>query len=113
MKNNLSAIIFSLAIVLSAYFLGNSIINRNKADGTISVTGLGKTDFTSDLIVWEGAFSKENIDLRQAYSDLEKDKKIISEYLISKGINNSELVFNAVKKIIIIFIKYVLIIFIS
>ena len=96
MKNNLTAIIFGLSIVLAAYLLGNAFMNRNKPDGTISVTGLGKADFTSDLIVWEGSFSKESFDLKQAYSDLERDKKIISEYLTAKGIKAEELVFNAV-----------------
>jgi hypothetical protein len=96
MKNNLTAIIFGLAIVIAAYVLGYSFMNRNNTDGTISVTGLGKADFTSDLIVWEGSFSEENGNLQQAYSDLEKDKKIISEYLFSKGITIDELVFNAV-----------------
>jgi len=96
MKKNLSAIIFGIAIVIGAYILGNAYMNRNKIDGTISVTGLGNADFTSDLIVWEGSFSKESINLEQAYSDLEKDKKIITEYLLSKGITKKELVFNAV-----------------
>ena len=96
MKNHLTATIFGLAIVIAAYVLGYSFMNRNKAEGTISVTGLGKADFTSDLIVWEGSFSEESINLQQAYNDLEKDKKIISDYLLSKGITANELVFNAV-----------------
>lgn len=96
MKQNNAAILFSLAIIISSFLLGNAFMNRNKVDGTISVTGLGKADFTSDLIVWEGFFSRENSNLQQAYSDLEKDKKIISEYLLSKGITSKELVFNAV-----------------
>lgn len=96
MKNNISAIIFGLAIVIAAYVLGYAFMNRNKIDGTISVTGLGKADFTSDLIVWEGSFSKESANLQQAYNDLENDKKIISDYLMSKGITSEELVFNAV-----------------
>ena len=96
MKNNLTAIIFGLSIVVAAYLLGHAFMNRNKVDGTISVTGLGKADFTSDLIVWEGSFSKESLNLQQAYSDLEKDKKVISEYLLTKGITTKELVFNAV-----------------
>lgn len=96
MKNNFTAIVFSLAIIIAAYLLGNSIINRNNGQGIISVTGLGNADFTSDLIVWEGSFSKESLNLKQAYSDLEKDKKVIAEYLFSKGIKEIELVFNAV-----------------
>lgn len=97
MKNNFTAIVFSIAIVISAYLLGNAIINRNKTQGTISVTGLGTSDFTSDLIVWEGSFSRQNFNLKEAYNDLEKDKKIISDYLFSKGVNQHELVFKAVR----------------
>lgn len=97
MKNNITAIIFSVAIMISAYLLGNAFMNRNKIDSTISVTGLGNEDFTSDLIVWGGSFTKESYNLTEAYSDLEKDKTIITEYLKAKGIADSELVFKAVK----------------
>ena len=97
MKNNITAILFSLAIVIAAYLLGDSIINRNSGQGTISVTGLGNANFTSDLIVWEGSFSNSNLDLKKAYNDLEKDKKIIFNYLISKGVKNNEIVFKAVR----------------
>jgi hypothetical protein len=96
MKKNISAIIFGLSIIIAAFLLGNAFMNRNKTEGIVSVTGLGKADFTSDLIVWEGSFSEESLNLQQAYSDLEKDKKIISDYLLSKGITAKELVFNAV-----------------
>lgn len=96
MKNHLSAIIFGIAIVIAAYLLGNAVINRNNAQGSISVTGLGNADFTSDLIVWEGYFSRENIDLKQAYKDLEADKAIITAYLLGKGITKEEIVFKAV-----------------
>tara|TARA_R110002124_G_scaffold212504_1_gene378631 strand:- start:1526 stop:1762 length:237 start_codon:yes stop_codon:yes gene_type:complete len=75
MKNNFTAIIFSIAIVIAAFLLGNSIVNRNNTDGIISVTGLGKADFTSDLIVWEGSYSSESKNLKLAYNNLEKTKK--------------------------------------
>lgn len=97
MKNNFTAIVFSLAIVIAAYLLGNSIINRNNGQGTISVTGLGNANFTSDLIVWEGSFSNTSLDLKQAYNGLEKDKKVILDYLISKGVKTDEIVFKAVQ----------------
>ena len=96
MKKNRNAIIFSLAIIIAAYLLGNAVINRNKTEGNISVTGLGIADFTSDLIIWEGSFSKESANLQQAYSDLEKEKKVLTAYLLSKQIKNAELVFKAV-----------------
>lgn len=97
MKKNFSAIVFSVSIIVAAYLLGNAIINRNIGQGKISVTGLGKADFTSDLIVWEGSFSKTKNSLQEAYADLEKDKKIILAYLISKGIAEDAIVFKAVQ----------------
>lgn len=96
MKKNLSAIVFAIAIVVASIILGNAVINRNKTAGTISVTGLGEANFTSDLIVWEAKFSQVNQDLKQAYADLKRDKEAISEYLKSKGLNDSIFVFNAV-----------------
>ena len=96
MKKNINAIVFALAIVIASIILGTAVINRNKQVGTISVTGLGQTNFTSDLIVWEAKFSQVNSDLKQAYSDLKKDKETISEYLKSKGLSDEVIVFNAV-----------------
>lgn len=96
MKKSISSLIFGLSIIVSAYLLGHAFMNRNKTEGNVSVTGLGKADFTSDLIVWEGSFNRENLDLQKAYQDLERDKSIITSYLSEKGITSEEIVFKAV-----------------
>ncbi len=97
MKSYGNAIIFGIAIVAAAIFLGRAYTNRTKTDGEIRVTGLGKTDFTSDLIVWEGRFGAQNWDLKQAYLTLENNKKTITEYLVNKGIAEDQLIYSAVK----------------
>ncbi len=96
MKKNISSIIFGIAIVLSSFFLGKAYVDRTKVEGEIQVTGLGKTDFSSDLIVWEGSYGTQNIDIRQAYLTLEKNKSTINEYLAMKGINTDDLIYSAV-----------------
>lgn len=96
MKNYTSAIIFGIAIVAASIFLGKAYTDRNKVDGQIEVTGLGKTDFSSDLIVWEGSFGSENTDLKQAYLSLEEKKSTINAYLTNKGIQPEELIYSAV-----------------
>lgn len=96
MKNYINAALFALAIIISSVILGKAFINRNKAANVISVTGLGKTDFTSDLIVWEGRFSNDNYDLKAAYAQLETDKQTILAYLKLKGIEENTIVFTAV-----------------
>lgn len=95
-KNVLAIAIASLGFVIGLGLLGSAIKNRNKSENTISVTGLGTKKFTSDLITWSGNFSKNNYDLKTAYDDLALDRKAIADYLKSKGIKDSEIVFSAV-----------------
>lgn len=97
MKQYTGAIIFGIAIVTSSFFLGKAYTDRSKVEGEIQVTGLGKADFSSDLIVWEGSFRARNIDLKQAYLTLEKNKSTINNYLAKKGINTEQLIYNVVK----------------
>jgi hypothetical protein len=97
MKQYTNAIIFGIAIVASSIFLGKAYTDRTKKEGEIRVTGLGKTDFSSDLIVWEGRFKAQNIDLKKAYLTLEKNKSTINQYLSKKGIDKEYLIYSAVK----------------
>ena len=97
MKTNTNAIIFGIAIIASSIFLGKAYTDRSKADGEIRVTGLGKEDFSSDLIVWEGKFGSQNIDLKKSYLSLEKNKSAVNKYLIDKGIESEQLIYSAVK----------------
>lgn len=92
-----AALIFSAAIVLAAFILGNSYVKRATPPGVIAVTGSGSEDFTSDLIVWEGTFSQMNVELQKAYEQLNLDKETVRKYLLSKGISEENLVFNSVQ----------------
>jgi len=97
MKQYTSSIIFGIAIIASSIFLGKAYTDRNKVDGKIQVTGLGKTDFSSDLIVWEGSFGAVDIDVKKAYLTLEKNKATVNTYLAKKGIKTEQLIYSAVK----------------
>ncbi|MBB4119119.1 hypothetical protein GGR32_001415 [Mesonia hippocampi] len=92
----LSAIIFSVAIVLAASFLGKAYVDRAQTNDVIKVTGSGSMNFTSDLIVWEGSFSRTNYDLKTAYESINNDKNIIHKYLLEKGIAEDAIIFNSV-----------------
>jgi len=96
MKQHLNTLLIAFAIILGAYFLGTAFKNRNKTQESIKVTGLGETDFTSNLIVWNGTFSKKNSILKDAYAELDSDREKIKDYLISKGIKSEEMVFSSI-----------------
>lgn len=91
-----NAIVFSLAIIIAAGLLGKFYFERSRPEATINVTGLGETDFVSDLIVWEGRFQTENPSLSSAYAQLAEDKALIKAYLNTQGVPEEAVVFSAV-----------------
>ncbi|HRS53712.1 MAG TPA: SIMPL domain-containing protein [Bacteroidales bacterium] len=98
MKSNyVNSILIFIAIIIATFYISDAYRAKFKAKEIISVTGLGEKSFTSDLIVWEGYFTRENKDLKQAYVELDNDKKVIEEYLNSNGVNPNEIVFKAVE----------------
>jgi hypothetical protein len=94
---HLTAIIFGFAIIIAAAFLGNAYVKRAQPPHIISVTGLGNEDFTSDLIVWEGSFSATNYELKLAFEELNKEKELVKDYLVAKGIKSEDIIFNSVQ----------------
>ncbi|MGA9589117.1 MAG: SIMPL domain-containing protein, partial [Salegentibacter sp.] len=72
-------------------------VSRANPDGVISVTGSGSENFTSDLIVWEGRFTRVNPNLEQAYKELNRDKEVVKNYLTEKGISSKNFIFNSVQ----------------
>ncbi|MGK6350808.1 SIMPL domain-containing protein [Parapedobacter sp. DT-150] len=96
MRNYITAAIISVAFIIATYLLASAFKNRHANEDTISVTGLGSTDFVSDLIVWNSSFSKKSSDLKSAYASLERDRDALRTYLLSKGIKENEIVFSSV-----------------
>ena len=96
MKNLTNTIIIGLTIVITTLIVVFAFNKRITRSEIISVTGLGKKDFASDLIVWSGAFSKKSLDLQKAYKELNTDNTSIKEYLIKMGADEKEIVFSAI-----------------
>lgn len=94
---HINTLIIGIAIVATGLIFAKTYQNRNKAQNTISVVGLGKKDFESDLIVWSGSFMKKNIILKDAYAALDADRESIKTYLVSKGLKEEEIIFSAIE----------------
>jgi hypothetical protein len=96
MKNLYGILVIAAAAIISVFILGNAFKYRTKAAETITVTGLAEREFTSDLIVWGGSFSRNAFTLKDAYALLKADEGAIRQYLNSKGIGDSSIVFSSV-----------------
>lgn len=90
------SIIAALSIVVSSLILGISFFQTKASSKTVSVVGLAEKDFVSDLIVWNVRLNVLKMDLKEAYSEIKIQNSIVKEYLISKGIRESEIVFNPI-----------------
>lgn len=91
-----SSIIIAVAIVITAFILGQSFKKRNENLDSISVIGLGTKDFVSDEILWSGSFTATSMDIKTAYSKIVSDQKIVSNFFINKGFRSNEFSFGAV-----------------
>jgi len=96
MKSYITAGIFGIAFIIATFLLAHAFKNRHSNEDTISVTGLGSADFVSDLIVWNSSFSKKSNNLKSAYASLESDRNALRTYLLSKGIDEGDIVFSSV-----------------
>jgi hypothetical protein len=99
MKQHFNTILICVAIILGLIILGNAYKYKFTSTETVSVTGLSEKDFTSNLIVWGGSFSRNAMELKDAYAALKQDELAIKSYLNSKGIVDSCIVFSSVSMI--------------
>ncbi len=89
-------LILGLAAIVCAFVLGRAYTYKYRSQDTILVTGLGETEFVSDLIVWSGVLTAESMNAASGYAQLEVNKKKVQEYLKSKGLPDEAVVFDFV-----------------
>lgn len=88
----------AITVIVAVSILSYSYLNRFKYSepNTITVKGLGATDFKSDLVVWEGTFRSESGTLNEAYARLSQDREVVKNFLRNKGIADKEVIFGSV-----------------
>ena len=96
MKNLWKYVILGAAAVVCAVVLGRAYTYKYALQETISVTGLGETEFESDLIVWHGFITAESQSVAAGYAEIERNKRLVAEFIESKGIPADAIVFEFV-----------------
>ncbi len=90
------AFIAGISIIVAALAVSISFYNTKGPVKTVSVVGLAEKDFVSDLIVWNLSMEILDMNLQSGYAKIKEQNNIVREYLLGKGIPESELVFNAI-----------------
>ncbi len=96
MRAHLSAIIVAIAIILGIVLIGNAYNYKFKTRNSVNVLGSASFDFTADLIVWNGSFSRTSYTIKEAYDALKADERAVRSYLAAHNTNDSEMVFSAI-----------------
>ena len=91
-----AAVVLGICAIIAFWVAGNAFKYKSKSSETIVVTGLAEKDFASDLIVWNGSYSRKAMDLKSAYAAVKQDEAAIRQYLNGKGIADNEMVFSSV-----------------
>lgn len=92
-----TACIIALAVVAGVVILGNAFKYKFNAAETIGVTGSAETDFSSNLVVWTGNYSRRAMDLKSAYASLKQDETVVRQYLKYKGVPDASIVISSVE----------------
>lgn len=87
-------LILGIAAIVCAVIVGRAYTYKYRVQETIVVTGLGETEFSSDLIVWRGTLTAESPVAATGYRELELGKAKVLEFLASKGIPEEAVVFD-------------------
>ena len=95
MKKQFGITLACLTAIVSVLILANTYKNRHRSDDVILVTGLGKKDFKSDLVIWSGNFSKTGRTLKETSQELQVDKEIVRQYLVDQGVKPDQIVYSA------------------
>jgi len=82
----LGLLAISIAIVLTANILSNTIQDRRKAGDKISVTGSAREPITANLVKWSLTVSNEQATPARAARRLRRDAAAVREFLRGAGI---------------------------
>lgn len=95
-KTYLFAGLIAISIIFSAWIIGSAYKFKYNDKKRVVVTGKAEKNFVSDLIVWQGNYTRVNMDLKLAYTNLKNDEVSIRTYLRQKGLKDNEVVFSAI-----------------
>lgn len=94
MKSLWKYVIIAVAVIVSAIVLSMAYTEKYKAKpGTITVTGLGEQEFTSNMIAIQGSISVANVDAADGYRDLMQKRETLVSYLEESGVSTDDLSF--------------------
>ena len=91
----LAAGIMGIAVIAGTLIIANALYRARALGNTVSVTGSSERVIQSDTIKWTGSFSRtvDQNSLKNGSDLMKSDLKILTDYLKTNGIQDSEITF--------------------
>ena len=80
-----AALALATAFVIGIWIAG-STYQSVRTPRVVSVTGNAEQDFESDLIVWSASFRVHRATLSDAYTEIERERTVVQEFLQKAGL---------------------------
>ena len=92
-------ICFVVATITSTVILSKGLLTMKKySEQVVKVTGSAEKNIVSDAIVWKLSFSRRDVKMVVAFDLLKEDLKTVKDYLLGKGVKESEISENLPQK---------------
>jgi uncharacterized protein len=91
-----AAALLAIGLVAAAWIAAAAAVRIADSRSTITVTGSAKRQIRSDMVVWRGTFSAQAPTLQEAYTTLSGAHERVRDYLVSKGLADTNLVFGSI-----------------
>ena len=91
-----AGVALAIGLVLSSMIFGWFYSKTKKGDDAITVTGSAKRRIRSDLVLWSAGVSAQSAQLSDAYRQLSESVPRIKQYLLEKGIPESQMTVSSI-----------------
>jgi hypothetical protein len=84
-------ITIGLGIAIAGYLTGNALYKARASERYVSVKGLAERLVDADLAIWPITFKETDNDLSKLQGKLDSNRKVIREFLMGEGFEETEL----------------------
>ncbi|HBZ26258.1 MAG TPA: hypothetical protein DEO54_08500 [Rikenellaceae bacterium] len=94
-KSLFPGLFIMIGLIALGIFMKSAVISLKSYDRVVSVKGLAEVEVPANRVIWPVVYKEIGNDLPALYKAISEKNKIITEYLIGKGLLESEITVSA------------------
>lgn len=94
-KSLFTGLFIMAGMIFLGMFIKSAVISLKSYDRIVTVKGLSEMEVPANKVIWPVVYKEIGDDLTLLYQSINRKNKIITDYLISKGMEESEITVSA------------------